>query len=133
MLTVLDPYRQGQNQRTPRRTTKKPQHMHGAKLKNRRTADIAGLGAFPEAFEWVPDFFVSCLEGLPTLIALAFEVGRGFFAFFNLRSWSESSRSLASVSAFLRFLDFTPAPGSGRATRFFGGGGVGVWSSVLSA
>jgi len=98
------------------------------RLRNKRTADMAGLGVFPEALDWVSDFFDSRLEAVSTFIAFAFnfDVGRGFFAFFNLGSPSESSWSLASVSVFLRFLDFAPAPGSGRAVRFFGGGGVGV-------
>jgi len=102
--------------------------MRNGRLGNKRTADIAGLGIFPEAFDWVSNFFVSRLEGLSALVsfALTFGAGRDFFAFFNLGSSSESSWSLSSVSAFLRFLDFAPAPGPGRAVRSFGGGGVGV-------
>jgi len=106
----------------------KPEHMRSTRLRSERTADIAGLGVFPEAFDWVSDFFVSRLEDLSTLIPFAsnFGAGRGFFAFLKSCSSSESSWLLPSVSVFLRFLDFVPCPGSARALRFFGGGGVGV-------
>lgn len=127
-MRAPDPYHQGQSRQIPERTPKTPEHMRNGRLRNERTADIAGLGVFPEAFDWVSNFFVSRFEVLSALASFAFTfgAGRGFFAFFNLGSSSESSWSLASVSAFLRFLDFIPTLGSGPAVRFFGGGGVGV-------
>jgi len=127
-LKAPDPYRQGQSRRIPECTPKEPEYMRNGRFGNKRTADIAGLGVFPEAFDWVSDFFGMCLEVLSALVSFAFTFGatRGFFAFFNLGSSLESSWSLASVSAFFRFLDFGPAPGSGRTVCFFGGGGVGV-------
>jgi hypothetical protein len=71
---------------------------------------------------------VSLLEALAlsTLVSLAFDfgVGRDFLAFLGSGSVSEPSCSLAVVSAFLRLLDFAPAPDSGRVLRFFEGDGV---------
>ena len=107
-------------------------YMRKTRFESKRTADIAGLGAFPEAFGLMPDFFVSRLEDPSTLgFAFGFGIGRGFFAFVYLSSLSESSWSLASLSVFLRLLGFAPALGSVRAVRFFEV--VGISSSVLSA
>lgn len=111
----------------------RPESMRDIRFENERTADMAGLGAFPKAFDLIPNFFVSLLETLTILISFAFtfNVERDFFACLDSGSSSEPSRSLASVSVFLRLLDFAPASGSGRPFRFFGGGGDG--SSAFSA
>ena len=103
---------------------RKSQNMRNTRLKNKRTADMAGLGAFP----LVLDFLVSRLS---TLVSFPFNlgVGRGFFIFLNLGSLSEPAWSLGSLSVFLRLLDF--ASGRGRAVRFFGRDGI--WSSGFSA
>lgn len=113
--------------------TQRPESMRDIRFENERTADMAGLGVFPKAFDLIPNFFVSLLETLTILVSFTFtlSVERDFFAFLDSGSLSEPSRSLASVSVFLRLLDFAPAPGSARPFRFFGGGGDG--SSAFSA
>jgi hypothetical protein len=94
---------------------------------------MAALTIFPEAEGLIPDFFVSLLRTLSTLISFTFTFGfeRDFFTLLDLGSPSELSWSLDSAFVFLRLLGFLPASGSGRAVRFFGR--EGAWSSSFPA
>lgn len=107
--------------------------MHNITFEQQRTADIAALNVFPGAIDLIPDFFVSFLGALLTLVSFpfAFDVKPGFFALFGSGSSLEPSWSLALAFVFLRLLGFSPASGSSRAARFFGG--EDTWSSDLSA
>ena len=107
--------------------------MYNIRPGNERTADMATLAIFPKTEDLIPNFLVSALETLSTLISFpfTFDFERDFFTFLDSGSSSESSWSLVSTFDFLRLLDFPPASGSGCVVRFFGE--ERIWLFFLSA